>query len=356
MTPQASAALRPATAPGFSPISATFISPVSGFVLGSVPCAGGRCFRLLYTRDDGARWNALALPTSLGRPSAVGGAEVRFATARDGWIFVPLGQTNRSPSAFVTHDGGRQWSPLRLPVTGSAGIEDLEAAHGVVHAAVQSGSEVELYSAPVTGGAWRRNGPAIPLGAGPVPAGQLALQANSGAFVQNDRVVGGGARLMQGRWVAWHPPCVGRGGPAILAKPLPTRIDVLCAEGIWTGKTPSIHLLESNDGGRSFPLNRVVPASALAADFAAIGPRLVVVASTVKVGGGALPVLLLSDNGGSTWRRVASVRGAGWIQLGLTTLRQGFAIVSGRGPGAGNTMVMTRDAGASWQPVRFSGA
>lgn len=281
---------------------------------------------------------------------------MRFATARDGWIFVPLGATNRTPSAFVTHDGGHRWSPLRLPVAGSTGVEDLEASHGVVHAAVETGSKVALYSAPVAGGAWRRSGPLLPLGAGPVPAGQLALQGISGAFVQNDRVVGGGARLVRGRFVAWHPPCAGRGGPAILAKPLATRIDVLCVQGIWTGTTPSVHLLVSNDGGRSFPLNRVVPASALAVDFAAIGPRLVVVASTVKVRGGALPVLLLSVNGGATWRRVASIAGTGWIQLGLTSLRQGFGIVSGRGPGAPNTMVMTRDAGANWRPVRFAGA
>lgn len=286
----------------------------------------------------------------------MGGVEVRFATGRDGWIFVPLGGANRSPSAFATHDGGRHWSPLRLPLSAPSGIEDLEAAHGMVQAAVQSGSKVVLYSAPVTGGAWVRNAPAISLGAGPVPAGQFALQKSSGAFVQNDRVVGAGARLVRGRWVAWRPPCLGRGGPAILAKPLPTRIDALCAEGIWTGTTPSLHLLISNDGGRSFPLNRLVPASVLAADFAAIGPRLVVVASTVKVRGAALPVLLLSDNGGATWRHVASVGGTGWLQLGLTSLRQGFGIVSGRAPGAPNTMVMTTDAGASWRPVAFAGA
>jgi hypothetical protein len=351
--PLASAQTAGAVVPArFSPISVTYVSAWQGWALGTVPCGTGRCLSLLHTTDDGASWSSVPVPPSgrIGPDSAP--LRARFADSEDGWIFSTLPGQSKA-EAWSTHSGGRHWAAISFPVKSPySAVEDIEAAAGVVHAAVQVGDGVEIFSSPVSRDHWHRTGGPFELGAGPVPAGELALQGRSGWFVQIDRVVVSGARLgPSGAWAGWRPPCSSAGGPAILAAPTASRVDAVCTEGVWTGPKVTVDLLASTDGGATFGPGRPVPGMPDLAS--AIGPSTVAVGASVTGTNSVGVSLEMSFDKGASWRSVYRHAGAGWLELGFTTSEQGVAIVLGAQDGDPNTMLFTTDGGRHWAPVSF---
>jgi photosystem II stability/assembly factor-like uncharacterized protein len=308
----------------------------------------------LHTTDDGASWSAVPVPPT----GAIGDDEpplrARFANSEDGWIFSAL--PGQAPvEAWSTHNGGHDWSRLVFfapKADGPAGIEDLEAAHGTVDAAVQVADQVDIYASPVATNSWHQVGGPYQLGAGPVPTGQLTLQAGSGWFVQDNRVVvSGGRELPSGRWAGWAPPCAKAGGPATLAGASPSQLDALCTEGEWTGTKVTVDLLRSSDGGLRFGPSRQLPVTA--ADLVAAGNASTVAIGADVTGSAAGDVELeMSFDSGASWQSVYRHPGGGWTELGFTTPLQGVAIFQGPNGGT-NTMLFTTDGGRQWGPVRF---
>jgi photosystem II stability/assembly factor-like uncharacterized protein len=307
----------------------------------------------LRTTNDGASWSSVPVPPA--GPEGPGGPplKVRFADPDDGWIFSSLpGQAK--VQAWSTHNGGQHWAALSFPVrsSGSVGIEDLEAAAGVVDVAVQVGDEVEILSSPVGANAWHRVGGPYELGAGPVPSGEVTLQGRSGWFVQNDRVVvSGGRDEPSGTWASWRPPCSSAGGPVLVTAPTASQVDAVCTEGVWTGQRTSVDLLRSTNGGASFGPSRLVPVAS--ADLAAAtGTSTVAVGAQVNGSSSANVALDMSFDNGASWQFVYRHAGSGWSELGFTTPAQGVAIVLGA-PGHLGIMLFTRDGGRHWAPVNF---
>lgn len=347
----------------FSPMSVTYVSSSQGWVLGTDSCGKRRCFELLHTTNDGSTWSRVRLPP-IGRALSTGALmKVRFANSSDGWIF-PFDQLQGYSQAWSTHSGGRRWSRVTFPVTGSAlvGVEDIEAAHGVVVAAVSVVSvrpQLDIFSSPVARDAWRRTGGPFQLGAGPVPSGELALHGSSGWFVQNDRiVVGGGREGRSGIWRSWQPPCAHAGGPVLLAAPTTSRVEAICTEGVWTSGRVTVDLLTSTDGGTRFGPSRRIPLgagpSAPEASLAAATGSATVAIGAIDYGGSSAQMNLeVSFNAGSTWRSVYRHAGSGWLELGFTTTKQGVAIILGAN-GQADTMLVTRDGGRHWAKVDFS--
>ena len=179
---------------GFSPVSATFVSLTTGWVLGTGPCATGSCGQLWKTSDGGRTWAEVPAPAApVDADGTHGGvAEIRFANADDGWAF--------RPTLWSTHDGGAHWA--RQPVEG---VEALEAASGGVHAVVigDGGFRFRVLTSAVDGDTWRLTGIEIASGAGPSPHAQLVVHGKAGWVVFTNRVDFAGARLRAGRWAAW---------------------------------------------------------------------------------------------------------------------------------------------------------
>src|SRR5579863_5229505 len=89
----------------FEVVSASFISPDQGFVLGET-CPNGSCDAVYGTTNRGRSWIPLSTPvTGLLAPLE---RSIYFADVRDGWIYGSLGQT------LVTHDGGSHWSAISI--------------------------------------------------------------------------------------------------------------------------------------------------------------------------------------------------------------------------------------------------
>jgi hypothetical protein len=332
-----------ATVPArFTAGSITFVSRTEGWVLGWGDCPGGppQCPAVLLRTDDAGRtWTRIPAPPTLTPGNANGGAaQVRFANARDGWVY--------GPDMWVTHDGGSHWT--RLPL-GGAPVMALEVGAGVVHAALQDpgNPSIRIETSPVSSDDWQLSPTALQLGAGPVPDVQIVLQGRSGWIVENDRVVIAGAHLVNGAWLPWQPPCLTLGGPASLAAPDPTHVVVLCDQGLWNGASPGVHTYTSADGGATFTVSSVlVPVSGGVGPVASPAAATIVTATVSPATG--FGQIIASFDSGARWQTVQDKSGPRLIYLGFTTAMQGVAI-----DGAGR-LLMTFDGGHRWAPVNFT--
>ena len=232
---------------------------------------------------------------------------------------------------------------------------DLEAAGGLVHAAViGSGAAIQIDTSPVSSDRWTTSPTTVALGAGPVPSAQIVLQGRAGWLVEDDRTVISGARLEQGRWVAWQPPCLSVEGPAVLAASTATDLVSVCDEGLWGGSSTAVErAFVSHDGGTTFQATPAGPPSTYqgALLVASPSPQTIIVASYSQAANPVTGVLLASFDGGATWAQVAQSAPT-WDELGFTTATQGIAVASHSNP-AGGAMMMTYDGGHTWNPVTF---
>ncbi len=193
----------PTPAGTFSVSSVTFSSPEDGWVLGSQPCGGSpRCLALMRTQDGGKTWTHVPPPpTHLNTEQPGGVLQVRFANSQDGWAF--------DPELWSTHNDGATWTRITLPgVSSDAIVGSLETAQGQVVAAVlNQAMSVRIETSTVGTDGWHLSPTSVPFGAGPAADPQLVLQGNAGWLLMDNRTVMGGARLVNGSWLPWQPPC-----------------------------------------------------------------------------------------------------------------------------------------------------
>jgi hypothetical protein len=251
--------------------------------------------------------------------------------------------TATSPDLWATHDGGLQWERPQLPnIPVGDSVSDVEAAAGMVSASF-NGEPTAIATSPVHLDDWTLSH-TMPAGAGPVPSEHIVLQGKVGWLVEVDRTVLGGARLIDGAWVPWNPPCSQAEGPALLAASDPTHLVAVCHEGLYTSGTPVVNAYFSSDGGSTFQPAATSPPSFPPDDTGIASP-----APDVVIMGGNAGDLIGTFDGGTTWTVVHhQPDSASWLQVGFTTSTQGVAIDE-----SGN-LLMTFDGGHDWIPVDFS--
>ena len=347
-TPVSPTAAGPAGGPipaGFAPMSVTFVSLQTGWVLGaSCPTC---TVSLLRTRDGGKTWASVAAPPT---PAPQGPpAMVRFANVDDGWVL--------ASELWATHDGGGRWAKPVLPGAAGGQVSDVEAAAGFVHAAVLKTADtggVVIETSPVHQDVWRASATTLPLGAGPIPGARITLQGTAGWIIENDRVVVAGARLVDGQWMPWQPPCPQAGGPAMLAASSPHDVVAVCNEGLYGGPPVGVRAYVSTDGLTFRQARTTVPLRDL--EGLASPSAGVMVVAGAEPAPGVVPRLVASRDGGSTWAAVYDGRPDHSIQeLGFTSATQGVAIESGSNL-VGATLLMTQDGSRTWKPVPFTQA
>jgi hypothetical protein len=304
-----------------------------GWVLGTTSCSPTCAPELLRTDNAGQSWTRLDVP---GNGHIL---NVRFADANDGWMWANEGQPN---GLWSTHDGGLQWAQVSLPISSDDQIiSDVEASNGVAYATANA-EPIRILSSPVGSDTWTLSPTTLPTGAGPVPNEQIVLQGTSGWIVEVDRTTIAGARLVNGAWQTWTPPCSQAEGPVSLTASDPLHLAAYCDGGQWGGPT-AVSLYTSVNGGTSFentPLNFSVITS---------GPISSPTTGVVVLGDNQNSDLMATFNGGQTWSSVYSgPANSGFSFLGFTSPAQGVAI-------DGGTLLMTTDGGRQWAPIIGSG-
>jgi hypothetical protein len=324
----------PSIPEAFSAESVTFVSTQMGWVLGKYSCAPTATLCapvLLHTVNGGASWTPVPAPKDLTVD------QVRFGDPNNGWMWDADGGPD---GVWSTHDGGLHWEQPTLPISLTDGyISDLEAADGVVSATVNA-DPVEIISSPISHDQWTLSPTTIPIGAGPVPNEQIILQGSTGWILEMDRVVIGGARLENGAWTSWTPPCSQAGGAVSLTAINTRQLIAYCDGGEWSGPAVT-SLVTSSDGGSTFQ------SKTLSFPNSVGGPIASPSTGVVFLGDGQNDDLMATFNGGQTWFPVyAGTSDQGWQFVGFTTPNQGVAI-------DGGTMIMTHDGGRDWSPATF---
>ena len=342
---------------GFEPASVTFVSVTTAFVIGvDSSCAAGSCVAVARTTDGGASWAALPAPpaayvshfgTAAGTPAV---SEVRFADELDGWIW--------GPSLFATHDGGATWQSVGL----GGPVVSLETSGGFVDAVVApcSGEQectgsLRLYQAPAEGGPFSRvlTGPSTTSGAGvmfhlslhaPVGFADMSGVEQPGqapVYATSDLAAPNG-------WKTFPDPCAvspGYGLDAFVA-PDTSVLYSLCGGQGAAGSV--VKQVVRTEDGRSTVAGTPPPAGDPESIAATSSGTLVVSAAS------GASSLYRSADGGSSWTATTfSDGGIGFEDLGFTTATQGIVIHGQPGPPTNyaSQLLMTRDAGATWQPV-----
>jgi photosystem II stability/assembly factor-like uncharacterized protein len=368
-----------AAAARFDPASVTFTSSKHAWALGTAPCrSAGACLQLRESTDGGRTWSLQALPAALltAADRRVGGApadlyegagaalNVRFADARDGWIYGGLAVaakpggpvTGIRAILWSTHDGGASWKQQALRGLGEEdAIYDLEAARGSAYLMESNpANDVSVKSSPVSQDDWQPSSSVTltsPAG-GCEQGGSFVLAGASGWLVEgNDRGTTGSAQLAGGRWLSWTPPCASVGHSfAVPAASTPRDLVAVCvmggfAYGLSRSAPPgaslgSPWLYFSSNGGKSFAAGRELPASVGFDVLASPAPGVILAGANT---------LSASFDAGEHWSVV--YRGE-LSYLGFTSPSQGVGIVHS-GSGAASTMIMTFNGGRSWAPVSF---
>ena len=299
---------------GFVPVSATFVSDRSGWVLGAgdgCPTGRGDCEALARTRDGGRTWDALVGPP-LGVEDL---AKVRFANLRDGYV--------TGTHLWATHDGGGTWRQL----PGLDNANEVEAAAGRVWVLVSG----HLSSGPVAGGA---------LVAEHAPADTTSFLLHGADVVvtrngSSALYVGGHGRA----FVARPTPCDAQADTSVgLASA--TRWLLVCGDSAGAGHQEKKAYLSTDAGQHWSPAGAPPPLVGTTVSPTTDGD-FVIDHQEVAV----------SRDRDATWQVCLSSDG-GIEEAGFESATLGFAIGAFGGSSA-SVMELTRDAGRSWTKVTF---
>lgn len=368
----------------FTPLSASFPTTSRGWVLGTVPCSvRPACVQLRSTRDGGATWTMEALPktfltlvdqkyhktiAALNSP----GLNVRFANARDGWIYGTVDNfdyfggitTSRwLVLLWSTHDGGTTWTRLNPPGLGSQGpIYDLEASK--YEAYLLGGgptSSAVLVASPVHRDHWRvvTTPPLPPSTGGSATTGNIVVTGRAGWLVEGgDRGITGSLRLSPGgQWTALSPPCASVGNSYVVPVASDARHLVVVCEigGVFAQPSPkaprgaapgSWWLYASNNGGSNFHAVRKL--HGVNGYFSVLASPTPGVIFFQYDRGSGLDLVMSRDAG-----KHAQVVFHGTVTyLHFMTTTSGIGIAESRSDTS--EMIVTHNGGRSWAVQRFT--
>lgn len=320
----------------FTAVSLSALDDRDFVLLGTVPCSAGRCYVVERTADGGRSFTRVAAPRGL--PTEGSNPTLRFADARDGFVWVPFGWG----SFWSTHDGGATWHRLKSPDVVAFTTARGQAYAVIARCTTQTCSGYRFARGPASSPRWRKSrlpfvpdGPVIDLAA---RGRNVWLLGTSGgaSFALHDvlaRSTDGGRTFVTG-----DGPCVpGLGGDL---EPSSARVVwTVCPTGMLAGASRSIN------GGVSFePLQ--TPPLVNAARIAPLSDMTAVLAAN-----GAGRPLYRTTDGGGTWRPLRQPgKDDVWYDVVFTDPRTGVALV--RVDARRVTVWRTTDGGTTWSRIR----
>lgn len=354
-TPQAPAASAHSPSPtsvgaavpaGFRATSVTFVSTEESFVLGTAPGCGAV---VVQSRDRGATWTRLAAPSvDIGWPQSQSGTAsgvwgIRFASASHGFVF--------GRGLWETTDGGAHWQRAAAP---PGSLLSLAAIDGQVLALVEPGPSsrsATLLRRPLAGGSWTKVATADvttvvdPTDLISTQAGTAALLVPRGVLVTRD----GGLSIH-----TYPAPGTARLTPAAVGVTAARSLALLAAGGAAAGSVQK-RVYVSPNGGALWTRAGAPSRGGDPVTIAGGSPATLLVAA---VSGGS--EIYRSTDGGHTWTTALNLLDGGvtWADLGFTTPTDAVVI---HGPvdtpdntyGRPGQLLLSSNGGGTWRDVSF---
>ena len=328
---------------GFTATSVTFVSAREAFVLGTAPCPNAVCTSIVRTLDRGASWRGLPAPVvPLSRPGGTGVWGIRFATPEHGFVF--------GHGLWETADGGQHWASAAYPggsVLSLAAIDGhvlaLTAACSVQGGCAQPGT---LWRRPLAGGAWSQVTQVTAPGAAD-PTDTIATQAGVAAVLDGNDVVvtsNGGITITRRLIACATGAITPASSVAVIA---PDGLALLCIGQGFMGHTVKT-VYTSDDLGATWVKAGMPPTAGDGGTIAAANPGQLVLATA-----SAASWLDYSGDGAAQWQTVVTEPdgGQGWADLGFTTASDGVVIHGPAADGFVGQLMLTENGGLTWRQV-----
>jgi hypothetical protein len=331
---------------GFKAASVTFVSANEAFVLGTAPSSSPA---LLRTLDHGLLWVRLPAPAvAVGSPAAGSASSVwgtRFASPSHGFVF--------GHGLWETTDGGGHWT---LDSTPSGSILSLATIDGQVLALTAKGTSqgglgpVRVLRRPLGGGSWSTVASlkAVDL---TDPTDLVSTQAGSAAILDGTSILvtTDGGVTVTSRATPSLPQYF---TPAAIAVTSGNGLALLCVGQGYAGHTQKLVYVSAN-GGLTWSKAGAPSPEGDGGTLAGSGATLVLATAS------AASWLDHSTNGGHAWATSLTYGdgGLGWADLGFTTPSNAVVIHgparSPSGAGRPGRLLLSSDGGASWRAVTF---
>lgn len=368
------------------PISLSFPTTESGYVLSLYDCAAKTCAALRSTHNAGSSWRIVSLPSQLHKSLRLAKwgtyatayqyqtLTVHFADPTNGWIYgtipAPVRSTNPNPNwanrLWSTHNGGKSWSQIRLgPLSLSGGVIQM-ATHGettYLFGASPLTDHAYILATPSITDQWTKDtSDQIWLPAGGTPLeGAFTFTGSGGWFVAgNDRGFAASARLSRnGSWNKWKGfPESSSFAPIVAVTSRVLLVEAASAGFVYPpassvpadwNKGASWLFISYDAGARFKPLEQL--STSYGGDYylTVSGLPAAPVPGTILLqqASGSGYDLEVSTNWGRSWRVVIDHAVS---QVVFTSRTTGFAIVQiGHSI---STLFRTTDAGRHWVEVR----
>jgi hypothetical protein len=320
----------------FVPVALSALDDRDFFLLGTLPCSAGRCYVIERTADGGRSFTRLTAPRRL--PTEGTSPTLRFADARDGFVWVPFGWG----AFWSTHDGGATWRQLASPDVVSFTTTAAKAYAVVARCTPKACSDYRFARGPASTSRWAESplpftpdGPVLDLAARGQDVWLLGTPGST-RYPRHDVLA---HSTDSGRtFVTGAGPCFpGLGGD--LEPSSPRVIWAVCPTGLMAGA------LRSTDGAVIFTPLRTPPL-VNAARLAPASDKTAVLAAN-----GAGRPLYRTTDGGTTWTSTATPgKDDVWYDVVFTDPHVGDALVQ---VGARAAAVWrTTDGGTAWSKIR----
>jgi hypothetical protein len=352
----------------FAPVSVTFVSTHTGWVIGQAGtpghCATKYCTSIARTNNAGRSWVGVPAPMTGAADGGAGVSGIRFLDGVQGWAF--------GPELWATHDAGRSW---RQVSTGGQRVTDLETAGDRAYAlfALCSGTSAAGFAADCTSytlmttsagsDSWTPVGGAtngLTVGGGSTSA-VIALTSSDGYLLAPDGTLYSGALGSPWQRVGTAPcqpgaaQADGQPSRALLALASPTQLALAC---VAAGGGAAVYA--SSDSGATWSQQAAPAVSGTVTSLAATPSGTLVLADP-----GGMQVLPASAGGAqptpgtgspsaqqsstasqaSAWEAAQGKPVGGFSYVGMTADAQGVALPENAGL---HEIWMTFDGGLTW--------
>ena len=337
---------KPVTNTGpFQPVSASFVTPRDGWVLGvNGTCDSGECRAAMQRTADGGRtWQRVNAPAQRfsvdGDPDSGGSSTVRFSNTTDGYLAV-------AGKLWSTVDAGLSWAPVVFP--GSTRLDPAIRALAVTDTNVivvtgtQGSLSFTVESANLGATDWEVVGE-LPVNS-PAPH-VLITRAGADAWVGlNNRLTSeAGFRLHAGRWQRWSVPCAKQGLTASIAAASEMHLYAGCSSNA-VQQTDAL-LLESTNGGASFHSETAQEGRTQGVVLGAFGDGTLIMQTEDGI------VRSASTTRTRTWAESFPLSGPPF-DFGIVGGASAYMIVAS--PDLPWRLMITGDAGMQWRETRFA--
>src|SRR3984957_16130995 len=318
---------------GFEPVSASFVSPSWGVVLGATNCQGTRACpaQLAVTADGGSHWHFIHAPAVTVNHGGTMINRVVFASSKDGYLFEQFARI-----LWTTTDGGRIWTKRQM----LPGLEQIQPAGHQVYL-LAGGTKTQLFVSKIGTDVWSEvagvtgywigaSGPTVWVGS-------------------NFKVW---TRQGTGSWHKYPFTCPKHYGLTGISAASSARVAFSCAQFQGSFHANKLVLASTNGGQTEHVAGRQAPNEGANSGFAVPAGRPgVFVISVVTLG---QSYLARSASGGQHWTTInvpQTTGGTNLSSLAFASSSVGIVVVGGPSQLGKDGLLRTTNAGPSWDYV-----